>query len=104
MIPDKTKSINSYAFCDCTALKNLTIGKNLESIGEGVFYDCTALEKINWHAVKVFDFGTYNYVFAYAGVNGNGIEIVFYDSVEYIPRYVHHSKNHLHYRRYLWNY
>lgn len=33
-------------FCDCTALKNITLPKSIEQIGNYAFISCKSLEKI----------------------------------------------------------
>lgn len=40
-------SIGNYAFCDCSNLENVTIGKGVMSIGEGAFFDCGKLTSIS---------------------------------------------------------
>ena len=42
----KVTSIAKNAFSGCKKLKNITIGKNVETIGDKAFYKCTALTKI----------------------------------------------------------
>ena len=36
-------------FQGCTALEKLTMGANLETIGNGAFFECTALKDIAWN-------------------------------------------------------
>ena len=45
-IPDSVKSIDSWAFCDCTGLTSITIGDGVKSIGYGAFRDCTGLTDV----------------------------------------------------------
>ncbi len=48
-IPDSVKSIGDFAFEDCTALKNINIGDNVEDIGYGAFYNTAYYnDKTNW--------------------------------------------------------
>jgi len=42
------KSINVYAFRDCTGLKSITIPNSVTSIGEGAFTNCTGLTSITF--------------------------------------------------------
>ncbi len=84
-IPDSVTSIGGEAFSDCTGLESITIPGSVTSIGGSAFSDCTGLTEINWNAKNVSDFSGYNYIFANAGQNGEGIKVVFGDSVEHIP-------------------
>ena len=45
-IPDSIRTIESYAFCECTNLRNVSFGKGVTNIGEGVFDSCSALTSI----------------------------------------------------------
>ena len=89
-IPNSVQSIGNYAFEDCTSLKSVTIGSGVQSIGEYAFYYCTAIEEINFNATNCADLSSNNYVFAYAGQNGNGIKVTFGNNVTHIPAYLFH--------------
>ncbi|MGN1126595.1 MAG: leucine-rich repeat protein, partial [Ruminococcus sp.] len=45
--PDGVKTIDDYAFNDCTGLKSITIPESVEKIGKSAFFYCTRLEKVN---------------------------------------------------------
>ncbi|MBQ8738588.1 MAG: leucine-rich repeat protein, partial [Clostridia bacterium] len=45
-IPNSVKSIEDYAFFDCSSLASITISDSVTSIGEGAFYDCSSLASI----------------------------------------------------------
>lgn len=45
-IKNGTKGIAGYAFKNCVLLKNISIPKSVQYIGEGAFYGCKSLEKI----------------------------------------------------------
>lgn len=68
-------------------------GKSVTEIGNYAFYNCTALTKINWNAKKVSDFTSSIDVFCNAGTKGDGIDVVFGDSVEHIPAYLFYVSN-----------
>ena len=99
-IPDSVSSIGDSAFRGCTGLTNITIPGSVTSIGEHAFGDCTGLLKLNWNATKVGDLyyfnpdpdsmDQYRYwdVFSNAGTAGDGIDVVFGDTVEEIPDYL----------------
>ena len=87
-IPDSVTSIGSCAFCNCTSLTSVTIGESVTSIGEYAFSNCTGLTQINWNAKNVADFSYDDSVFSNVGQSGEGINVVFGDSVERIPEYV----------------
>lgn len=84
-IPQKVSSIGDGAFYGCESLTEITINENISSIGDGAFRGCSALKTIYWNAKKVADFNMYSYCFNGSGING--MEIIFGNSVEYIPAY-----------------
>lgn len=45
-IPNNIKSINNYAFYNCSKLASVTIGNSVTSIGDGAFYNCSKLQDI----------------------------------------------------------
>ena len=86
-IGNSVTNIGNYAFYNCTGLTNVTIGNSVTSIGDYAFYNCSGLTKINWNAESVSDFDYDAKVFYNAGTFGDGIDVVFGDSVNRIPVY-----------------
>ena len=84
-IEDSVTSIGYYAFRDCTGLTSITIGNNVTSIGDYAFDDCTGLTKIYYNAVEVADLNSSSNVFYNVGKIGNDIEVIFGNTVKYIP-------------------
>ena len=80
--------IGDYAFRNCTSLTNITIPDNVESIGNGAFVGCTGLTKINYNAKDVYSLTQNSYVFGNAGRYGNGITVIFGDTVKSIPAFL----------------
>ena len=85
-IGNNVTSIGHSAFSSCENLKSITIGENVTSIDDA-FSGCTALEKIYWNAKNVGDFSYDSGVFSEAGQSGDGIDVIFGESVERIPAY-----------------
>ena len=83
MIPDSVLSIGDSAFYNCTGLTSITIPEGITSIGSSAFYSCTGLTEINYKARTVTSFSSK--VFHKAGTTGDGIAVVFGDTVEIIP-------------------
>ena len=79
-IGNSVTSIGDYAFYNCTGLKSITIPDSITSIGFSAFAACTGLTKINWNAEDVKNYGAD--VFRHAG---NGMDVVFGNSVKRIP-------------------
>ena len=80
-------SIGYEAFYNCSGLTSVTIGEGVTSIGSHAFDDCTGLTEINWNAVSVEDFNYNSNVFYNAGTAGEGIAVMFGESVQKIPSY-----------------
>ena len=68
MIPDKVTTIDGRAFKNCIALKSVTIGSSVTSIGTDAFWDCnnlkTVVNKSKLHFTK--GSSSYGYVAYYA--------------------------------------
>ncbi len=86
-IPDSVESIGGGTFYGCTSMTSVTIGNGVTSIGEEAFEDCSSLTEIKWNAKNVADFSLSNYVFYNTGTSGDGINVIFGDSVERIPAF-----------------
>ncbi len=53
-------SYASYAFAECTSLKELTLSNNMTAIGNFAFYGCTSLESVEIPKT-IKDFGAYSF-------------------------------------------
>ena len=84
---ESVREIPSHTFLACHGLTSVTMGDGVTSIGESAFSGCTGLTEINWNAVFVADFDSYNHVFYNAGTAGEGIAVTFGESVQRIPAY-----------------
>ena len=90
LIPDSVTSIGEQAFSGCHALKSVTIGNGVTSIGDYAFQNCSELIEINYNATQCADLPSnhYNYIFRYAGENGEGITVNISANVKSIPAYL----------------
>ena len=91
VVGDNVTSISKSAFRGYSSLKKVTIGKNVSQIGDSAFLVCRYIENINWNAISVSDFDDENTIFDSCGENGDGIEVIFGDSVKHIPAYAFYS-------------
>lgn len=96
---DSVERIPSYLFSsfllvdtDTNNIKSITIGKNVIYIGVSAFSGCKQLTKIYYNAKSVEDLTTSSDVFNDAGTSGEGIDVIFGDSVKKIPNYLFKSK------------
>ncbi len=90
-IPDSVTSIGPRAFSGCSSLKSVTIPDSVTTLGGYAFYECTALTEINFNAIAMDDLSSENYVFSYAGKNGNGIKVTIGKNVTKIPTYLFYT-------------
>lgn len=51
-LPEKMQRVNEYLFCGCNLLTEITIPKNVMSVGAGAFYGCSSLNKIVCNTVE----------------------------------------------------
>ena len=80
-LPDGVTSIGRYAFYDCSALTQVTIGNSVESIGYYAFSGCSALTQVTWNAINC------NYDPFYDS-RSNITTFTFGSQVEHIPAYL----------------
>ena len=64
IIPNSVTSIESYAFCACVLLENITIPNGVINIGEGAFSFCTSLESVTISA-SVISIGDLAFSYCY---------------------------------------
>ena len=76
-----------------STLTSITIPETIETIGNYAFYNCTALTEINYNATAVNDLTSNNYVFYYAGRDGDGIIVNIGANVTRLPNYIFCSFN-----------
>ena len=84
-LPEGLEYIERRAFFKCSSLTEIVIGENVSYIGDGAFRACNALEKVYYNAIYVRDLDVNNEVFAYAGTNSDGIELIVGNKVSKIP-------------------
>lgn len=88
ILPEGLTKIGSVAFHGCTGIKHILIPSTLQTIGNVAFSDCRNLEKLEWNAVSAGDVAYANYIFSRAGKDSGNLEVIFGDTVEYIPNYL----------------
>ncbi len=92
VLPDSVTEIGREAFCSCSELRSITIPSKVTSIGENAFAYCNKLTTIYYNAENAsissdWDWEYYG-AFCHAGREGDGIEVIFGDSVRSIPEYL----------------
>ena len=90
VIPEGVTSIGGYAFPGCS-LTSIEIPAGVTSIGYRAFAGCSNLTEINYNAKEVTDFSYSDYIFSGVGTNGDGITVIFGDSVTSIPAYLFYT-------------
>ncbi len=95
VIPNDVDTISNYAFLGCSSLTSVTIGNSVTSIGEWAFIWCDSLQSITWNAIHCNDFANNSTPFFYKYdsyyIDGSApqiTELVFGDSVQYVPAYL----------------
>ena len=86
-IPNNVTDIGNSAFSRCSELERLTIGQNVQNVGSAAFSGCVMLSSLTWNAIKTNDFAHNNNIFSNVGKNGDGLNVVFGEQVEYVPNY-----------------
>ena len=90
------RRIGDNAFDGCSNLAEFTVGEYVESIGMYAFKDCTGMTKVNFNARACADLSgseeetkdLANNVFANAGTNKEGINVLFGNKVTRVPAYM----------------
>ena len=71
-IPNNIKSINNYAFYNCSELASITIPDSVTSIGEFAFYNCDKLQDIYITDIAAWcNISGLNYLMGYGANNKN---------------------------------
>jgi Leucine-rich repeat (LRR) protein len=85
-LPESIVYIGGCAISCCYALKELTLGKNIRSIGERAFYGNSGLELLNYKIPNLTQFTVGIFGGVYGGIGAGGkFKIVFSKDVETIP-------------------
>ena len=87
-IPNSVTSIGNNAFSGCSGLASISIPNSVTSIGDYAFSSCSGLTEIKYNAAEVTSLTYYSNVFSKAGTSGNGITVIFGDTVKSIPAYI----------------
>ena len=74
-----------------STLTSITIPETIETIGNYAFYNCTALTEINYNATAMADFNLRNYIFGYAGQDGEGITVNIGSNVTKVPNFMFYT-------------
>ena len=95
IIDNSVTKIPAYLFCpsssDATLSPNitsLTIGSNVQTLGNYSFYNNKNLKEINFNATSMTDLNSDNMVFDYAGTQSDGITFNVGANVQKIPAYL----------------
>ena len=88
-IPNSVTNIGDYSFSGCSSLTSITIPSEVTSIGESAFSDCTGLTEICYNAAEVI---LSNNTFSNAGIDSEGINVVFGETVVAIPDYLFYTE------------
>ncbi len=77
------------AMMNCSRVTELVIGEGVSYMGQYAFAYMRNLERLEYRAREVsIQNPDYNYIFAYAGTNGSGIDCVIGKEVKSIPSYL----------------
>lgn len=69
-LPQSLKRIETYAFCSCDMLSEITIPENVGYMGKNIFNDCPSLKRVNYNAVDCTP----------GWVQGNSVYSLFWDT------------------------
>ncbi|MBP3494995.1 MAG: leucine-rich repeat protein [Clostridia bacterium] len=84
VIPNSVTTVGN-SFSGCTSLQSLTIGEGVVSIGSNAFSKCTSLVEIRYNAISMKGFDEYSGLFAYCGMDKEGIRVIIGKNVKIIP-------------------
>ena len=87
-IEEGVTAIKAKAFNNCSEMIQLSIGPDVQMIGNSAFYNCTGLTKIYFNAANMNDCAAGSYIFCYAGQSGTGIEVVIGKDVTRVPAWL----------------
>ncbi len=88
IIPAGVTTIGNNCFYGCDGIKNLTINNNVKCLGERAFANLKSLENLEINANDIIIQNQYYAdVFANAGKESEGINLVFGDSVKDVPAF-----------------
>lgn len=88
VIGNGVTSIGDGSFRGCSGLLSVVIGEMVASIGEGAFFDCANLTKITWNTSATLYLTNESNIFSNAGTDGDGISVIFGDSVLNVPDFL----------------
>ena len=86
-MPEELTHIKQFAFGKCNNLSVVTIPKKIVKIDKYAFSLCTGLRKIYWNAENAHDLDFDDNIFDRAGTETQGIDVIFSNEVERIPKY-----------------
>lgn len=88
------ESIGINAFAYLSDLSEITIDKNVKTIGERAFYECSNLKEITFNAMELEDtLIKGNNIFYKAGASNEGINLTIGENVKLIPNYLFNNSN-----------
>lgn len=96
-LPTQMKTIGMRSFMNCEKLSAVTISDNVEKIGASAFENCYALATVYFNAIECADTSARpsatvgdvsTNVFAAAGMNDQGINVVFGNKVTRVPAFL----------------
>ena len=79
------ETIDSYAFQNCSSLKEIVLPAKLTKLGREAFYNCTGLTSITYRCASLARFSAYANVFYCAGREADGITVTFEAPAKKIP-------------------
>lgn len=90
-LPSGLTSVGASAFSGCEKATALTIGTELKTVGVSAFDGLLRLESIEYNARLLSDFSVGNDVFRNAGISGEGVSVIFGQTVTALPNNLFYS-------------